>query len=72
MLAAIVLVIETATTTSQVREPRDEANHQPFFEIERLKQNLLHQLERFAERLKDFDFWFVSIHTRHSERVSWI
>jgi hypothetical protein len=31
-------------------------SYEPFFQMERLKQDSLHQLERFAERLEDFDF----------------
>jgi hypothetical protein len=32
-----------------------------------VKQNPLHQLEGFAKRLEDFDFWLNSIHARHCE-----
>src|SRR6266480_3894539 len=44
-----------------------EADHQPFGEIERLKKNLLRQLERFTKWFKDFDFLPVAIHDRHLE-----
>ena len=47
-------VYDAATT--QVRQPRSKANHKPFFQIERLKQNFLHQFKRFPKRLEDFDF----------------
>src|SRR4029450_13220313 len=41
---------------------RRESNHQPFRQIERLKENLFHQLERFTKRFEDFDFRLRSIH----------
>src|SRR6266571_9222866 len=67
IFAPVVLIVETATT--QVRQPRGKANHKPFLYVERLKENPLHQLERFPKRLEDFDFGFGSIHARDSEWV---
>ena len=55
--------IETATA----KMPGDkcgEPNHQPLLKLERLKENLLHQLERFTKRFEDFDFRLRSIHER--------
>ena len=49
-------------------EKRCETDDQPFFEIERLKQNFLHQLERFPKRLEDFDLGFDAVHERHFKR----
>ena len=49
------LVVKTAAATPQAGQPSGKANDKPFFEIERLKQDSLHQLERFAERLEDLD-----------------
>src|SRR5262252_4144979 len=69
LFALIVRVIETAAD-AEVCEPRSESNYEPFFQFERLKQNLFHQLECLAKRLKDLDFWSGSVHGRHCERVS--
>ena len=49
------LVVKTAAATPQTGQPCGKANDKPFFKIERLKQDSLHQLERFAERLEDLD-----------------
>src|SRR5262245_55937263 len=49
-------------------QKRGETDDQPFFEIERLKQDFLHQLERFAKRFEDFDFGFDPVHERHFKR----
>ena len=69
VFALIVRVIET-TAAAEVCEPRSESNDQPFFHVERLKENLLHQLECLTKGLKDLDFWFGSVHGRHCERVA--
>jgi hypothetical protein len=45
-------------------EKRGEPNHQPLLKLERLKENFLHQLERFTKRFEDFDFRLRSIHER--------
>jgi hypothetical protein len=51
-----VRVTEVATSTgAKVCKPRSETDYEPFFQIERLKKNFLHQFERFAEWLEDFD-----------------
>src|SRR6266571_1043866 len=60
--------IETHAAEMTAKE-RCKANHKPFLYVERLKENLLHQLERFPKRLEDFDFGFGSIHARDSEWV---
>jgi hypothetical protein len=39
-----------------------EANYAPLSQVERLKKNLLRQLERFTEGLEDFNFWPGTIH----------
>src|SRR5438128_4169016 len=70
LLTAVIPIVETSPTAAQVREPRGESNYEPFFQIERLKENLLHQLECLAKRLKDLDFWSRSVHGRDCERVS--
>jgi len=65
--ALILRVVEataSSTTATEVCKPGGETDHKPFLQIERLKQNLLHQLECFAERLEDFDFRSVSVHNR--------
>ena len=64
---AVIAVIETAATATEIREPRGKANNEPFFQIERLKQDFLHQLERFTKRPENFDSRLDSIHARHSE-----
>jgi len=56
---ATVRVVEVTGSTStgtEICKPGSETDYEPFFQIERLKQNFLHQLECFAERLEDFDF----------------
>ena len=63
--ATVVPVVETAaatSTTTQIRQPRSKANHKPFLYVERLKENLFHQFERFTKRFEDFDFRLRSIH----------
>ena len=55
--------IETATA-KMPGEKRGEPNYQPLLKLERLKENLLHQLERFTKRFEDFDFRLRSIHER--------
>ena len=69
LLAAIKLIVETAAATTQVRQPRRKANDEPFFKIERLKKNLLHQLKRLTKRFKDFDIRFRTVHGAYSETV---
>src|SRR5260370_39950896 len=49
------------------RQKRREANHEPFRQIERLKEDLLRQLKRFTKRFEDFDFRLGSIHGEHFE-----
>src|SRR5438093_1012209 len=46
-------------------QKRREANHEPFHQIEPLKENLLRQLERFTKRFEDFDLRLGSIHAGH-------
>ena len=43
-------------------QKRGKANHAPFLEIERLKKDFLHQLERFAKRLEDLNPRLFAIH----------
>ncbi|HKF93886.1 MAG TPA: hypothetical protein VKB96_04650, partial [Gammaproteobacteria bacterium] len=60
--ALIIRVVKAAasTTATEVCKPGGETDYKPFFDIERLKQNFLHQLERFAERLENFDLRSVA------------
>ena len=53
---------EIVTAAPQIREPRRETDDQPFFQIERLKENFLHQLECFVERLENLDLGCASVH----------
>jgi hypothetical protein len=61
MFPAVVVVVEPAATT-EVREPRSEANNKPFLYVKRLKKNLVHQLKRFAEGFEDFDLGSGTVH----------
>ncbi len=70
LFASVISVIETATTATEIREPRGKPNDEPFFQIERMKQDLLRQFERFTKRPENFDSRLASIHVRHSERIS--
>ena len=54
----IIREIEAADA-AEVREPGRKTDHEPFFQIERLKQDSFHQLEAVTERFKDFDFRFA-------------
>src|SRR5262249_36189677 len=69
LFPAIGRVVKT-TAATQACEPCGKANNKPFFHVERLKENLLHQLERLAKGLKDLNFWAGSVHGRDCERVS--
>jgi hypothetical protein len=73
LLHPVVLgwIVKVASRTgTQTRKPRGETDNEPFFQVERLEQDLLHQLECFTKRFEDLDMWLGSIHARHSERVS--
>src|SRR5262249_25738909 len=70
LIVAVELIIETAAATTQIRQPRSKANDKPFFQIEWLKKNLLHQLERFSKRLEDLDVRFGPVHAEDSETFS--
>jgi len=54
---------EIVTAAPQIREPRRETDDQPFFQIERLKENFLHQLKCFVERLENLDLGGASVHS---------
>src|SRR5256885_6644833 len=58
LFASVIRVVEVSasTTAAKVCKPGRETDYEPFLQIERLKQNLLHHLEGLAERLEDFDF----------------
>src|ERR1039457_344311 len=56
-------------SAGQIREKRSKSDYEPLREIEWLKKNLLHQLERFAKRLEDFDLWFGAVHWRRFQSV---
>ena len=66
LLATIKLIVETAAATTQVRQPRRKANDEPFLKIERLKKNLLHQLEGRTEGLEYLYLVCVPVHARIS------
>src|SRR5262249_35636635 len=55
----IEVIIEAA---AKIGKPRRETDHEPFFQVERLKKNSFHQLERFAEGLEDFDARYAAVH----------
>ena len=50
-------------------QERRETNYQPFFQVERLKKNLVRQLERFAKRFENFDPGSDTVHGAYSETV---
>src|ERR1700730_8044109 len=54
--------IEIVITASQVGQPRGKPDHKPFLEIERLKQNLLHQVEGLPEWFEELDFHCAAVH----------
>ncbi|MFL6552358.1 MAG: hypothetical protein ACJ8KF_06340 [Chthoniobacterales bacterium] len=58
LFASVIRVVEVSasTTAAKVCNPGRETDYGPFLQIERLKQNLLHQFEGLAKRLEDFDF----------------
>ena len=53
--------IETASAEMSGQKSR-EADHQPFFKIERLKQNFLRDFERFTEWLQYLDLGLGAVH----------
>lgn len=48
---------------TEIRQERRKPDHAPLLEIERLEQNLRHQVVGFAKRLEDFDFLFRAVHS---------
>src|SRR5438477_6198215 len=54
---------ESVTAAPQIREPRCETDDQPVFQIERLKENFLHHLKCFVERLESLDLGGASVHS---------
>ena len=58
-----------ANTCKVPGQKRRETNYQPFPQVERLKKNLVRQLERFAEWFEDFDLGLDTVHGAHSETV---
>src|SRR5438309_303691 len=61
-LGAVAVIVIVIKTGPEVRQERGKAHYQPFLQFERLKENSLHQLERFAEWLEDFDLRLRSVH----------
>ena len=59
----IVSVVITAAAAAQIREPRCEPDDKPFFQVERLKKNFLHQLKRFAEWFEDLNHCTAAVHS---------
>jgi hypothetical protein len=58
-----------ANTGQMPGQERRETNYKPFFQVERLKQNLVRQLERFAKRSEDFNLGSNTVHEAYSETV---
>jgi hypothetical protein len=58
-----------ANTCQMPGQERRETNYKPFFQVERLKENLVRQLERFAKRSENFDPGPDSIHDAYCETV---
>jgi hypothetical protein len=58
-----------ANTCQMPGQERRETNYKPSFQVERLKKNLVRQLERFAEWFEDFDLGSDTVHGAHSETV---
>src|SRR6266487_4776466 len=58
-----------ANTRQMPGQERRETNYKPFFQVERLKQNLVRQLERFAKRSEDFNLGSNTVHNAYSETV---
>ena len=54
---------EIITAAPQIRKPCRETDDEPFFQIERLKENFLHQLKCFVERLENLDRGGASVHS---------
>ena len=52
----IEIVIAAAT---KIREPRRKADHEPLFQVERLKQDFFRHFKRFAKWLEYFDIAFA-------------
>ena len=53
---------EIVISTPEIGKPCRETDDEPFFQIERLKENFLHQLECFVERLENLDLGGASVH----------
>lgn len=53
----IVIKVEVVSP-AKIGQERGKPDRAPFPEIERPKQNFLHQFERFAERFKNLDFHY--------------
>jgi hypothetical protein len=51
--------------TGQIGEEGSEPDHEPFFEVERLKEHSLHQFEGRAKGRKDLNLRFGPVHGRH-------
>jgi hypothetical protein len=49
-------------TSPGAAQKRRETDHAPFREVERLKENSLHQIERRAEWLKNLYLWLLPVH----------
>ncbi len=54
---------EIVISTPEIRKPCRETDDEPFFQIERLKENFLHQLKCFVERLENLDLGGASVHS---------
>jgi hypothetical protein len=62
VLPAASIESEIVISTPEIRKPCREADDEPFFQIERLKENFLHQLECFVERLENLYPGGASVH----------
>ena len=53
---------EIVISTPEIRKPCRETDDEPFFQIERLKENLFRHRERFFERFEDLNSIRRAVH----------
>ena len=56
MIPEIKIAATDAAGLAETSQPRAETEGDPFGEVERLEQNLLHALERRGDRFRHADF----------------
>src|SRR3954469_25899936 len=54
--------VNSVESTGELCQKRGKPDDEPFLDIERLKKNLLHQLERVAKRLENLNPGFGPVH----------